>query len=326
MSATSRRRRGARRSWCPRIRRSRSVADLKGKKVALNKGSNVHYLLVRALEAAGLGYGDIEPVYLPPADARAAFERGAVDAWVIWDPFLAAAEAATGARMLADGTRPRQQPPVLPGGAARSPTASPATVQAILADIWRGRPLGVAANRPRSRRPVALRSASRRRCSRWRSSALGYGVQPLSRRGRGRAAEDRRHLPRPGADPEADHRARRAAWKASCMTAGSRDRRRPLVPPDPRRRPLSRHHAAARARSTCRLPAPDRAGGRRPRLRRRAAADRALLRGPLGRRVGAGAADRAAELPGRGAARPVRRPAWPRAWPPPSTASPTAGC
>jgi sulfonate transport system substrate-binding protein len=82
----------------------RTVADLKGKKVALNKGSNVHYLLVRALEQAGVGYGEIQPVFLPPADARAAFERGAVDAWVIWDPYQAAAEAATSARTLADGT------------------------------------------------------------------------------------------------------------------------------------------------------------------------------------------------------------------------------
>ena len=82
----------------------KSVADLKGKKVALNKGSNVHYLLVKALEKAGVKYSEIEPVFLAPADARAAFERGAVDAWVIWDPFQAAAEAATGARTLADGT------------------------------------------------------------------------------------------------------------------------------------------------------------------------------------------------------------------------------
>ncbi|WP_046113984.1 sulfonate ABC transporter substrate-binding protein [Aquincola tertiaricarbonis] len=81
----------------------RSVADLRGKKVALNKGSNVHYLLVRALEKAGLAYTDIQPVFLPPADARAAFEKGAVDAWVIWDPFLAAVEQQTGARVLADG-------------------------------------------------------------------------------------------------------------------------------------------------------------------------------------------------------------------------------
>ena len=81
----------------------KSVAELKGKKVALNKGSNVHYLLVRLLEKAGLQYKDIETVFLPPADARAAFERGSVDAWVIWDPFLAAAEKQIGARVLADG-------------------------------------------------------------------------------------------------------------------------------------------------------------------------------------------------------------------------------
>ncbi len=81
----------------------KSLADLKGKKIALNKGSNVHYLLVKALEKQGLKYGDIQAVYLPPADARAAFERGAVDAWVIWDPFLAAVEKQSGARVLADG-------------------------------------------------------------------------------------------------------------------------------------------------------------------------------------------------------------------------------
>jgi sulfonate transport system substrate-binding protein len=80
------------------------VADLRGRKVALNKGSNVHYLLVKLLEKAGLKYSDITPVFLPPADARAAFERGSVDAWVIWDPFLSAAEKQVGARVLADGS------------------------------------------------------------------------------------------------------------------------------------------------------------------------------------------------------------------------------
>jgi sulfonate transport system substrate-binding protein len=80
-----------------------SVKELAGKKVALNKGSNVHYLLVRALEEAGLKYSDIQPVYLPPADARAAFERGSVDAWVIWDPFQAAAEQQLQARNLRNG-------------------------------------------------------------------------------------------------------------------------------------------------------------------------------------------------------------------------------
>ena len=82
----------------------RTVADLKGKRIALNKGSNVHYLLVKLLEKNNLKYSDITPVFLPPADARAAFEKGAVDAWVIWDPFLAAAERSVGARQIADGT------------------------------------------------------------------------------------------------------------------------------------------------------------------------------------------------------------------------------
>lgn len=81
----------------------KSVKDLKGKKVAFNKGSNVHYLLVKALEEAGLTYADVEPSFLAPADGRAAFERGAVDAWVIWDPFQAAAEVAIEARELRNG-------------------------------------------------------------------------------------------------------------------------------------------------------------------------------------------------------------------------------
>lgn len=81
----------------------KTVAELKGKRVALNKGSNVHYLLLKALEKNGLKLSDIQPIYLPPADARAAFEKGSVDAWVIWDPFFAAAEQQIGAKVIADG-------------------------------------------------------------------------------------------------------------------------------------------------------------------------------------------------------------------------------
>lgn len=80
-----------------------TLAELKGKKVALNKGSNVHFLLVKLLEKAGVQYKDIDPIFLTPADARAAFERGSVDAWAIWEPFFAAAQRQTGARILADG-------------------------------------------------------------------------------------------------------------------------------------------------------------------------------------------------------------------------------
>lgn len=82
----------------------KSVADLKGRKVAVARGSNAHYLLVKALEKAGVKYEDITPVYLAPADARAAFETGAVDAWSIWDPYQSAAETTLGARTLTDAT------------------------------------------------------------------------------------------------------------------------------------------------------------------------------------------------------------------------------
>jgi sulfonate transport system substrate-binding protein len=80
-----------------------SIAELKGRKVALNKGSNVHYLLVKALEKGGLAYSDVTPVFLKPSDARAAFENGDVDAWAIWDPFQASAEVTIEARTLTNG-------------------------------------------------------------------------------------------------------------------------------------------------------------------------------------------------------------------------------
>ena len=155
-----------------------SVADLKGRKVALNKGSNVHYLLVRALEHAGLAYGDIEPVYMPPADARAAFERGAVDAWAIWDPFLAAAQAATDARTLVDGTGLVSNHQFY---LAAQPFLAdqPAIVQAILAalveaDHWgAANPAEVAALiGPRMGIPVPVLQVALER--------MGYGVQPLA--------------------------------------------------------------------------------------------------------------------------------------------------
>ncbi len=80
----------------------KTVADLKGKKVAFNKGSNVQYFLVKLLEKHGLKYGDVQSIFLPPPDARAAFQKGAVDAWIIWDPFLAAAQKTLDAQILAD--------------------------------------------------------------------------------------------------------------------------------------------------------------------------------------------------------------------------------
>ena len=81
-----------------------SVADLKGKRVAYNKGSNVHYFLVKLLQKNGLKYSDVQSVFLAPPDARAAFEKGAIDAWVIWDPFLGAVQKTLDARLLVDAT------------------------------------------------------------------------------------------------------------------------------------------------------------------------------------------------------------------------------
>jgi sulfonate transport system substrate-binding protein len=81
----------------------KTVADLKGKKIGFAKAAGAHYLLIAALEKAGLSFKDIEPAYLTPADGRAAFERGAIDAWVVWDPFLAAVQRQSSVRVLADG-------------------------------------------------------------------------------------------------------------------------------------------------------------------------------------------------------------------------------
>ncbi len=81
-----------------------AIADLKGKKVGVAKGSNTHYLLISALESVNLKLDDIQIVFLKPADARAAFEQGNIDAWSIWDPYLAVAEEKAGARILVDAT------------------------------------------------------------------------------------------------------------------------------------------------------------------------------------------------------------------------------
>jgi sulfonate transport system substrate-binding protein len=88
----------------PRDSPIKTVADLRGKQVAYARGSSCHWLVMRALEANGLAYGDLQSDFLTPADARAAFERGAVDAWAIWDPYYAAVQIDLGARVIADGT------------------------------------------------------------------------------------------------------------------------------------------------------------------------------------------------------------------------------
>jgi sulfonate transport system substrate-binding protein len=70
----------------------KSVADLKGRKVGVGKGTSAHNLLVAALDKNGLKFSDIEVVYLSPADAAAAFASDKIEAWAVWDPFYAIAE------------------------------------------------------------------------------------------------------------------------------------------------------------------------------------------------------------------------------------------
>lgn len=82
----------------------KSVADLKGRKVAVTKGAGSHYLLLAALSNERLSFKDITPAYLTPADGRSALAGGGVEAWVAWDPFLSAAQIQSGARILKDGT------------------------------------------------------------------------------------------------------------------------------------------------------------------------------------------------------------------------------
>ncbi|MBB1598661.1 aliphatic sulfonate ABC transporter substrate-binding protein [Variovorax sp. UMC13] len=83
----------------------RTVRDLKGKKVVTGRGYNTQYVLIKALQGAGLSYEDIEPVYiLTASDTVAAYQSGSVAAIGLWDPFLAGAQIATDSRLLFDGT------------------------------------------------------------------------------------------------------------------------------------------------------------------------------------------------------------------------------
>jgi sulfonate transport system substrate-binding protein len=87
----------------PKTSTARGIADLRGKKVAFQKASIGHYLLVRALQGAGLSISDVQSVFLPPADANAAFSESQVDGWFIWEPFVTRAVQNGSGRVLLDG-------------------------------------------------------------------------------------------------------------------------------------------------------------------------------------------------------------------------------
>jgi len=117
----------------------RTLKDLKGKRIGFQKGSSAHYLVLRALEKAGLRWADITPLYLAPSDARAAFEKGALDAWGIWDPYYAAAEIDGHARVLTTGQGLSSNNSFYLG--SRALTRQPALVKGLFAalsqaDVW----------------------------------------------------------------------------------------------------------------------------------------------------------------------------------------------
>ncbi|UUM28152.1 sulfonate ABC transporter substrate-binding protein [Acinetobacter colistiniresistens] len=87
----------------PKNSNLKQLSELKGKRIALQKGSSAHFLLVQAVRKAGLKWSDIQPIWLTPADARAAFQKGAVDAWAIWDPYYASTQLEDQAKVLATG-------------------------------------------------------------------------------------------------------------------------------------------------------------------------------------------------------------------------------
>lgn len=80
-----------------------SVKDLKGKKIAVSKGSSSWGLLLNALKKDGLKLADIQAINLQPDEAQSAFQSGKVDAWVVWEPFRTNQIKNQGAKLLAEG-------------------------------------------------------------------------------------------------------------------------------------------------------------------------------------------------------------------------------
>jgi sulfonate transport system substrate-binding protein len=82
----------------------RQVADLRGKRIAVGKGSSAHGNVLAQLDRAGLKPSDVTLVFLQPADALGAFTQRQVDVWAVWDPYTAQAEADIPVRSIAQAT------------------------------------------------------------------------------------------------------------------------------------------------------------------------------------------------------------------------------
>lgn len=84
---------------------AQSISDLKGKKVAVTKGSNAFNFLYRGLDAEGISASDVEVIQLQPDETQPAFESGSVDAWATWDPYITLNTLTGKAKILTDGEK-----------------------------------------------------------------------------------------------------------------------------------------------------------------------------------------------------------------------------
>jgi sulfonate transport system substrate-binding protein len=106
-----------------------SVAQLKGKRIAVAQGSSADYHLLTVLNKAGLSVHDVTLTYLQPAEGLAALTSGHVDAWDIWSPFVEQAEVQKNAKALVTGTG--YGSPYSFAVASRAALADPARAAAI---------------------------------------------------------------------------------------------------------------------------------------------------------------------------------------------------
>ena len=144
-----------------------TLADLKGKKLAFGRGSSAHNFTLMVLEKAGLRYDEIEPIYLGPADAGAAFERGAIDAWSIWEPYTSLFVTRPGVRTLTTNKEIGDQFGYIMGNGAVRPR-QPGT------DRARGR--GLRRDRREGARPPRGGRRAAGRCHRHSAGRLGSGA------------------------------------------------------------------------------------------------------------------------------------------------------
>jgi sulfonate transport system substrate-binding protein len=112
----------------------RTVADLAGKKVAVNPSGTGEYLLLKALDKYGVPADKVKRVYLPAPDGASAFSAGKVDGWAAWGDFVASAKA-KGARLVADGAQVGSENDTIWVIAKQFLAEHPATVKALFDNL-----------------------------------------------------------------------------------------------------------------------------------------------------------------------------------------------